>query len=174
MEWSGMAEGRVGARRQEDSISVAGARPGLPMPKHWAFRARFPLPFHLLLFAFATRCNPPLSPRLRNEDEYLKFGMKQQDKTTSSFRSRCMELGDDEQQDDEELNDHLAAQPWCNGNIIAMGTSYSADTADLATTCDFPCLMAVVPCAADFDRCKNFWSGGIHNDLSLRSSAKVV
>ena len=94
--------------------------------------------------------------------------------TTSSFGSRCMELGDDEQQDAEEIIDHVAAQPWCNGKIIATGTSYSANTADLVATRDCPGLVAVVPCAADFDWWENFWPGGVRNDLLLRAWAKAV
>lgn len=94
--------------------------------------------------------------------------------TTSSFGSRRAELGHEEQQDVEEIISHLAAQPWCNGKVIATGTSYPGTAADLAATREAPALVAVIPRSADFNFWELFWPGGIHNDSFFRAWADIV
>lgn len=85
-----------------------------------------------------------------------------------------MELGDDGQQDTAETTNHLAAQPRCNGKTIATRTSYSANTADLAATRYCPGLVAVIPCATEFDWWEKSWPDGTRYDLLLGSWAVCV
>jgi predicted acyl esterase len=61
--------------------------------------------------------------------------------STSSFGPRVCELGPDEQADMDEIIEHIAGLPWSNGKIIATGTSYTGNTADLATTRPAPVLL---------------------------------
>lgn len=84
--------------------------------------------------------------------------------TTSSFGSRDCELGPSEQHDMEGIIAHLANQAWSNGKVIATGVSYTANTADMATTRHAPALVAAIPRATDFDFWELFWPGGIPND----------
>lgn len=84
--------------------------------------------------------------------------------STASFGLRCADLGPDQQADMEELVALLAAQPWSNGKVIAIGTSYAADTADMATSRPAPGLVAAMPMQCDFDIYRNlFYPGGIVN-----------
>jgi putative CocE/NonD family hydrolase len=83
--------------------------------------------------------------------------------TTSSFGARTAELGPDEQQDMDEIIAHVASQPWSNGKVVATGVSYTANTADLATSRPAPALVAAIPRQTDFDFWELFWPGGIFN-----------
>ncbi|KAF2171869.1 hypothetical protein M409DRAFT_18101 [Zasmidium cellare ATCC 36951] len=94
--------------------------------------------------------------------------------TTSSFGARRDELGLEEQADAEEIIAHIAAQTWCDGKVIVYGTSYSGNTADLATTRNAPALVAAIPCATDFNWWELFWPGGIANDAFFRAWAHTV
>ncbi|KAK4502926.1 hypothetical protein PRZ48_006353 [Zasmidium cellare] len=94
--------------------------------------------------------------------------------TTSSFGARKDELGFEEQADAEEVIAHIATQPWCNGKVITYGTSYSGNTADLATTRDAPALVAAIPCATDFDWWELFWPGGLANEAFFKAWAQTV
>jgi putative CocE/NonD family hydrolase len=94
--------------------------------------------------------------------------------TTSSFGPRVCELGPDEQADMDEIIEHLASLPWSNGKIIATGTSYTANTADLATTRLLPALVGAIPRATDFDWWEGLWPGGIQSDAPIRDWAAMV
>ncbi|KAF2815967.1 alpha/beta-hydrolase [Mytilinidion resinicola] len=94
--------------------------------------------------------------------------------TTASFGARDCELGPDEQADMDEIIEHLAGLPWSNGKIIATGTSYTGNTADLATTRPAPALVGAIPRATDFDFWELFWPGGIPNDSMFRDWAAEV
>ena len=94
--------------------------------------------------------------------------------TAASFGSRECELGPDEQQDMDEVLRHLAAQPWSNRKIVATGVSYTANTADMATTRAAPALVAAIPRATDFDYWEIFWPGGIANGSLFKDWAKAV
>ena len=84
--------------------------------------------------------------------------------STASFGLRRTDLGPEQQADMEELVAHLAAKPWSNGKVIAIGTSYAADTADMATSRPAPGLVAAIPMQTDFDiYCNLFYPGGIVN-----------
>jgi putative CocE/NonD family hydrolase len=84
--------------------------------------------------------------------------------STASFGLRHTDLGPEEQADMDELITHLAAQPWSNGKIIGIGTSYAADTADMATSRPAAGLAGAIPMQADFDVYRNlFCPGGVVN-----------
>jgi len=94
--------------------------------------------------------------------------------TTASFGPRDCELGPDEQADMDEIIEHLAGLPWSAGKIIATGSSYTGNTADMATTRPAPALVGSIPRAVDFDFWEVFWPGGIPNDSLFRDwSAEV-
>ena len=61
-----------------------------------------------------------------------------------------------------------------NGKIIATGTSYTGNTADLPTTRPAPALVGAIPRVTDFDFRELFWPGGIPDDLSFRDWAAKV
>ena len=88
--------------------------------------------------------------------------------TTASFGSRECELGPDEQADVDEIVRHLASRPWSSGKVIATGSSYSGDTADMATTRSAPGLVGAIPREVDFDFWEIFWPGGIRNDRFIK------
>jgi hypothetical protein len=71
--------------------------------------------------------------------------------TGASFGHRVTEYGPDEVQDGRDIVAWVAAQPWCDGNVGAYGTSYSGTTADLLTSSQHPALKAVVVGWSDFD-----------------------
>lgn len=84
--------------------------------------------------------------------------------STASFGVRHTEIGPEEQADMDEIVAHLAAQPWCNGKVVAIGTSYVADTADMATSRPAPGLVGAIPMQADFDVYAHlFHPGGVTN-----------
>ncbi len=88
--------------------------------------------------------------------------------TTSSFGTRMLELGDEEQRDMDEIIAHIAAQPWSNGRVIAAGVSYMGDTADFATTRPAPALVGAIPRQVDFDGYAHLIApGGVVNDFML-------
>ncbi|MCX7380417.1 MAG: CocE/NonD family hydrolase [Alphaproteobacteria bacterium] len=84
--------------------------------------------------------------------------------TTASFGARDSEIGPDEQRDAETVIAHLAVQNWSDGKVVLTGVSYTADTADMATTRDAPALVAAIPRQTDFDFWELFWPGGIANE----------
>ncbi len=83
--------------------------------------------------------------------------------STASFGARTAELGPEEQRDMDEIIAHVAGEPWSNGKVIATGVSYTANTADIATTRPSPALVAALPRQTDFDFWELFWPGGIFN-----------
>jgi hypothetical protein len=88
--------------------------------------------------------------------------------STSSFGSRIVDMGPDEVADMDEIIAHLASQPWSNGEVIAHGFSYMADTADWATSRQAPALIASLPRQTDFDIYAHVISpGGVSNDWFL-------
>lgn len=89
--------------------------------------------------------------------------------STSSFGPRRVDVGPEEVEDMDEIIAHLAAQPWSNGTIFAQGTSYMADTADVATSRPAPALKGAIVREVDFDVFLNlFFPGGVANDWFLQ------
>ncbi|MCZ8130815.1 MAG: CocE/NonD family hydrolase [Steroidobacteraceae bacterium] len=71
--------------------------------------------------------------------------------STASEGVRLTELSPDQIADIDELVRHVAAQPWSNGQVVAAGQSYAANTADLATSRPAPALLGAVVHQVDFD-----------------------
>ena len=69
----------------------------------------------------------------------------------------------------DEIIAHLASRPWANGQVIAAGVSYMADTADWATSRHAPALIAAIPRETDFDAWAHlFFPGGVLNDYMMK------
>ncbi len=84
--------------------------------------------------------------------------------STASFGLRRTELSPEQQADTEEIVAHLATRAWSNGKVIAIGSSYLADTADMATSRPAPGLVGAIPMQADFDVYQHlFYPGGVTN-----------
>jgi len=84
--------------------------------------------------------------------------------STASFGLRRTELSPEQQADMEEIIGHLVTRPWSNGKVVAIGTSYLADTADMATSRPAPGLVGAIPMQADFDVYQHlFFPGGVTN-----------
>ena len=88
--------------------------------------------------------------------------------STSSFGPRRVDIGPEEVADMEEIIAHLAAQPWSDGTVFAHGTSYMADTADIATSRPAPELKGAIVREVDFDVFLHvFLPGGVVNQWFL-------
>ncbi len=95
--------------------------------------------------------------------------------STASFGTRNVDIGADEQRDMDEIIAHLAKQSWSNGQVIASGVSYMADTADMATSRPAPALLAAIPRQTDFDTYAHLFSpGGVSNDWMLQTWGSAV
>ena len=95
--------------------------------------------------------------------------------STSSFGGRLIDIGPEERKDMDEIIAHLARQPWSNGQVIATGTSYMADTADMATSRPAPALLAAIPRQSDFDVYAHLFNpGGVSNDWMLKAWGTAV
>jgi len=71
--------------------------------------------------------------------------------TGASFGPRPHPFSKDEVKDGADLADWIVAQPWSNGKVGAIGTSYSGTTAELLAVNNHPAVKAVVPRFADHD-----------------------
>ncbi|MCU0514336.1 MAG: CocE/NonD family hydrolase [Anaerolineae bacterium] len=71
--------------------------------------------------------------------------------TGASFGSRRHEWDKEEVLDGYDLAAWIVAQPWSNGRIGALGTSYSGTTAELFTVPNHPAVKAVIPRFNEFD-----------------------
>lgn len=89
--------------------------------------------------------------------------------STASFGPREADIGPDEIRDMDEIIAHVASRPWSNGQVIASGVSYMADTADMATSRPAPALVAAIPRETDFDAYLQLFNpGGVSNDFMLQ------
>ncbi|MBX3145915.1 MAG: CocE/NonD family hydrolase [Gemmatimonadales bacterium] len=80
-----------------------------------------------------------------------------------------------------EVNDlhHLvgwiAAQPWSNGTVGSVGTSYTGNTALLTAVGNHPALKAVIPRFMDFDAYADLtFPGGVVNEMMIRDWGAAV
>jgi len=90
--------------------------------------------------------------------------------STASFGPRDGEITADEIRDMDALIAHLARQPWSNGQVIAAGVSYMADTADIATSRPAPALKAAIVREVDFDAYLHLFApGGVENSYMLNA-----
>jgi uncharacterized protein len=82
----------------------------------------------------------------------------------ASSGQRPVEWSDAEVADMGEVTEWIASQPWSDGNVGAVGISYSGNTAELSTIPASPALRAVAPLYSDFD--PQFFltmPGGVYN-----------
>jgi len=90
--------------------------------------------------------------------------------TGSSFCSRHMEFSPDEVKDSAEIADWIVAQPWSNGVIGTLGTSYTGTTAELALTNHHPAIKAAVIRYAQFDAYTDIvCPGGVRNSGFMKT-----
>jgi hypothetical protein len=90
--------------------------------------------------------------------------------STSSFGLRRVDIGPEEIADMDVLIGHIADQPWSDGNVFAQGTSYMADTADIATSRPAPALKGAIIRQVDFDVfLQLFFPGGVANEWFLQN-----
>lgn len=88
--------------------------------------------------------------------------------TTVSSGPRLLEINQ-EAGDMPFVIRHLAAQPWCDGRVVAIGHSYLADTADVATAHGAPSLRGAIVRHAEFDVfTHSLQPGGVQNAWLLR------
>lgn len=84
--------------------------------------------------------------------------------STASFGTRLTEISPDEVRDMDDVARHIVAQPWSNGQIVAAGQSYLADTADWATSRPIDALVGGVILESDFDHYLHLLApGGVVN-----------
>ncbi|MGD9852555.1 MAG: CocE/NonD family hydrolase [Nitrospirales bacterium] len=81
----------------------------------------------------------------------------------ASFGSRPVAYSPEEIKDGAEIVDWIITQPWSNGNIGAMGISYSGGTAEMLLINQHPAVKAVAPMFSGFDLYSEIaFPGGIH------------
>ncbi len=81
----------------------------------------------------------------------------------ASFGSRPIAWSREEITDGAEIVDWIVSQPWSNGNVGAMGISYSGGTAEMLLVNQHPAVKAVAPMFAGFDLYTEIaFPGGIH------------
>jgi hypothetical protein len=69
----------------------------------------------------------------------------------------------------------ISSQPWSDGNVGAIGTSYTANTAQLAAATAGKPLKAVIPRFMDFDVWADLISpGGLTNEFMIREWGKAI
>jgi len=72
--------------------------------------------------------------------------------------------------DYRDVVDWIVEQPWSNGRVGAIGTSYEANTAALVSALDHPAVRAVVPRFFDFDPYRSpVLPGGLFDEAFIRS-----
>ncbi len=71
--------------------------------------------------------------------------------TGASYGTRRHEWDREEVKDGYDLAEWIVQQPWSNGRIGAVGTSYSGTTAELFTVPNHPAVKAVIPRFNEFD-----------------------
>lgn len=84
----------------------------------------------------------------------------------ASFGARRIELGAEEVADIGQVSRWIASQPWSDGRVALMGTSYSADAADLGTGAGArPIRAAVIRFTESDPYLHNFFPGGVANTM---------
>lgn len=93
----------------------------------------------------------------------------------ASFGCRAAEFSPCETRDFKFVIDWIAAQPWSNGRVAAIGVSYSGNTAEHAACDPSPALVAAVPRFTDFDAYASIlFPGGLRNALISQTWAAGV
>lgn len=93
----------------------------------------------------------------------------------ASFGSRTTEFAPDEIRDYGQIIAWIAAQPWSNGRVATMGSSYLGNTAELAAIHGGDALRAAVPRFNDFDTYRYaVFPGGVPNTVLLKAWGEIV
>lgn len=83
--------------------------------------------------------------------------------TGASYGSRVSEWSPDEIRDGAQIVDWIVSQPWSNGRVGALGSSYSGAAAEFLLANAHPAVRAVAPRFALFDAYPDIaFPGGIH------------
>jgi putative CocE/NonD family hydrolase len=81
----------------------------------------------------------------------------------------------DEVRDMGDVVKWIVAQAWSNGKVVTIGTSYTANTAELTSVSNHPAVKAVIPRFSDFDLYKQLvMPGGLFNDFMARVWGSMV
>jgi putative CocE/NonD family hydrolase len=87
----------------------------------------------------------------------------------ASFGTRRVELSVEEIADIGAVSEWIGAQPWSDGKLALMGTSYSADAADLGTGTGAPSIKAAIVRFTESDPYLHlFYPGGVANGMMRR------
>lgn len=81
----------------------------------------------------------------------------------ASFGHRLCEWSPDEIRDGAQIVDWIVGQPWSDGSVGALGSSYSGAAAELLSVAAHPAVRAVAPRFSPFDAYTDIaFPGGIH------------
>lgn len=90
--------------------------------------------------------------------------------TGASFGTRPHPYSRDEVMDGSDIVDWIVKQPWSNGNVGAIGISYSGTTAEFFAVPNNPAVKAVIPRFADNDVYDDIaFPGGIPHEWILKN-----
>lgn len=109
--------------------------------------------------------SPDLSPTVEylNTDKFIVIKVDARG-TGASGGDRVSEWSPAEIKDFGEVAHWASGQPWSNGNVGALGVSYSGNTAEMLTITQSPSVRAVAPLFSDFDpQFHNAMPGGAFN-----------
>lgn len=130
-------------------------------PKGSVEGARFPAVMETTRYWRATRKGNRLSPNAQAlvaaGYAYLSIDARG---SGASFGNRRMEWAPEEVADLRDIVDWIVAQPWSNGKVGGVGTSYSGNMAELLAASGHPAVKAVAPLYSDFDPA-SFLPGGV-------------
>lgn len=94
--------------------------------------------------------------------------------TGASYGTRPHPWTKDEIMDGSEIANWIVAQPWSNGKVGAIGTSYLGATAELLATTDNPAVKAVIPRFSQFDLYNDIpFPGGVFNAAFVKHWAHL-
>ncbi|MEO8325212.1 MAG: CocE/NonD family hydrolase [Nitrospirota bacterium] len=93
----------------------------------------------------------------------------------ASFGTRPIAYSPEEIKDGAEIVDWIIAQPWSNGNVGAMGISYSGGTAEMLLVNQHPAVKAIAPMFSGFDLYSEIiFPGGIHLKWFTKTWSEIV
>ncbi|GAB4337903.1 MAG: CocE/NonD family hydrolase [Candidatus Abyssubacteria bacterium] len=147
------------------------------LPKNLPEDAKIPAVMKMTCYWRAVDYRPPLSWfRRSGEFERVFTGhgyalvLVDVRGTGASFGARPYPLSREEVLDGSDLADWIIAQPWSNGKVGSIGTSYSGTTAELLAVNNHPAVKAVIPRFADHDLYFDIaYPGGILFDWMMKN-----
>jgi len=128
------------------------------LPKNLPADAKIPAIMKMTCYWRAVEYRPPMS-WFEGPDEFQRFFtsygyalvLVDVRGTGASFGTRPYPWSPEEVADGYDLADWIISQPWSNGNVGSIGTSYSGTTAEFLAVTNHPAVKAVVPRFADHD-----------------------